>query len=174
MPQSRRSPVLPPDPRQSEGAYQVARQVGTVRQEHDRWLRALGVTDVGELSRACIDGDVSELIRVAEGYQEKRIGLIADAIAARGADLKVVCIAGPSSSGKSTFIQRLRVQLQVDGLRPRGLGLDDYYVDRAALVPGPDGELDLEAFEALRGDLLQEHLLRLRRHRPTRARTNRR
>lgn len=159
--QSRRSLVLPPDDRETEGACQVARRVSGVRHEHDRWLRALGVTDVGELSRACIDGDVSELIRVAEGYHEKRIGRIADAIAAKGSRLKVVCIAGPSSSGKSTFIQRLRVQLQVNGLRPRGLGLDDYFVDRDALPRGPDGEMDFEAFEALRGDLLQEHLLRL-------------
>ncbi|MCA9655047.1 MAG: cyclic nucleotide-binding domain-containing protein [Myxococcales bacterium] len=161
VPAPRRSLVLPPDEQETAGACQVAQRVGSVRHEHDRWLRALGVEDVGELGRACIDGDVSQLIRVAEGYQEKRIGRIADAIVARGRELKVVCIAGPSSSGKSTFIQRLRVQLQVEGLRPRGVSLDDYYVDRAALPRGPDGEMDLEAFEALRGDLLQEHLLRL-------------
>lgn len=166
VPSSGRSLVLPPDERHTAGATAAARTVGTVRREHDRWLRALGITDVGELSRACIDGDVSQLIRVSEGYHEKRIGQIADAIAARGRRLEVVCIAGPSSSGKSTFIQRLRVQLQVNGLRPRGLGLDDYYVDREALPRGPDGERDFEAFEALRTDLLQQHLLGLLKGEP--------
>lgn len=139
----------------------AARQAAHVMHEHDRWLRALGTTSVGALTRACIDGDVGRLIRVAEGYQEKRIGQIADAIAAQAERLKVVCIAGPSSSGKSTFIRRLEVQLQVNGLRPRGLSLDDYYVDREHVPRDADGDLDFEAYEALRGDLLQSHLLRL-------------
>lgn len=160
-PTPRRSLVLPPDQRHADDAAEAARRVSTVRREHDRWLGVLGVTDVGELDRACIDGDVSQLIRVAEGYQEKRIGRIADAIAARADALRVICIAGPSSSGKSTFIERLRVQLQVLGLRPRGVSLDDYYVDASMLPRDPEGQTDFEAFEALRCDLLQSHLLRL-------------
>jgi uridine kinase len=139
----------------------VARQAARVMREHARWLQALGAQSVGALNRACIDGDVGQLVRVAEGYQEKRISQIADAIAARAEQVKVVCIAGPSSSGKSTFIRRLEVQLQVDGLRPRGLSLDDYYVDREHVPRDATGELDFEAFEALRGELLQSHLLRL-------------
>jgi uridine kinase len=142
-------------------ASAAARQAAHVMREHDRWLRALGTTCVGKLNRACIDGDVGRLIRVAEGYQEKRIAQIADAIAAAADRLKVICIAGPSSSGKTTFIRRLEVQLQVNGLRPRGVSLDDYYVDRQVVPRDADGELDFEAFEALRGDLLQDHLLRL-------------
>ena len=142
-------------------AAAAARQAALVMREHGRWLRALGVTGVGMLNRACIQGDVGRLIRVAEGYQEKRISQIADAIAARADRLKVICIAGPSSSGKTTFIRRLEVQLQVVGLRPRGLSLDDYYVDREALPRDAAGELDFEAFEALRGELLQSQLLRL-------------
>lgn len=142
-------------------ASAVAQQAARVMREHDRWLQALGTSSVGMLNRACIDGDVGRLIRVAEGYQEKRIAQIADAIAAAADRLKVICIAGPSSSGKTTFIRRLEVQLQVNGLRPRGVSLDDYYVDRDQVPRDADGELDFEAFEALRGDLLQEHLLRL-------------
>jgi uridine kinase len=139
----------------------AARQAANVMREHGRWLRALGTRSVGMLNRACIDGDVGRLIRVAEGYQEKRISQIADAIAERADRLKVICIAGPSSSGKTTFIQRLEVQLQVNGLRPRGLSLDDYYVDREHVPHDAAGEPDLEAFEALRDDLLQSQLLRL-------------
>jgi uridine kinase len=139
----------------------AARQATLVMREHERWLQVLGTSSVGLLNRACIEGDVGRLIRVAEGYQEKRISQIADAIAARADRLKVICIAGPSSSGKSTFIRRLEVQLQVVGLRPRGLSLDDWYVDREHLPRDAAGELDLEAFEALRGDLLQSQLVRL-------------
>lgn len=139
----------------------AARQAAQVMREHDRWLAALGTQSVARLNRACIEGDVGRLIRVAEGYQEKRISQIADAIAAQADRLKVICIAGPSSSGKTTFIRRLEVQLQVLGLRPRGLSLDDYYVDREHVPRDAAGELDFEAFEALRDDLLQSQILRL-------------
>lgn len=155
------SATLAPSAPISRQAAAVARRAVHVLREHERWLGALGTRCVGALNRACIDGDVGRLIRVAEGYQEKRIAQVADAIAARAHELKVVCIAGPSSSGKTTFIRRLEVQLQVDGLRPRGVSLDDYYADRDAVPRDADGELDFEAYEALRGELLQEHLLRL-------------
>lgn len=153
--------VIPSTSPEATKASTVARRTTHLVREHDRWLRALGTVSVGMLNRACIEGDVARLIRVAEGYQEKRISQIADAIAARSDRVKVICIAGPSSSGKTTFIRRLEVQLQVLGLRPRGLSLDDYYVDREHLPRDAAGELDLEAFEALRGDLLQSQLLRL-------------
>jgi uridine kinase len=130
-------------------------------EQQERWLETLGCTSVGVFNRACIDGQVSQLIRVSEGFQEKRIGQTADAIAAGVDHLRVVCIAGPSSSGKTTFIQRLKVQLQVNGINPVGLSLDDYYVDRDLTPKDEKGELDFEAFEALRTDLLQDHLTRL-------------
>jgi uridine kinase len=95
---------------------------------------------------------------VAEGFQEKKIGSIADEIRERRDELRMVCVAGPSSSGKTTFIRRLRVQLQVNGLRPVGLSLDDYYVDREDTPLDREGKYDYEAFEALRVDLLQDHL----------------
>ena len=98
---------------------------------------------------------------MSEGFQEKRIGRIADEIQARGRSVKVVCLAGPSSSGKTTFIKRLKVQLQVNGVNPVGLSLDDYYVDRDLTPKDDKGEFDYEAFEALRVDLLQENFTRL-------------
>lgn len=142
-------------------ARSASSHVERMTSHHHRWLRALGMISVGAFNLACLRGSVAELIHVVEGFQEKRISQIADAIGERAGDIEVVCIAGPSSSGKTTFIKRLKIQLQVNGLNPVGLSLDDYYVDRARTPRDPDGELDFEAFETLRVDLLQEHLGRL-------------
>jgi uridine kinase len=148
----------PPEPAEQQRAAAAAQMQSTSLADHRRWLDALGTTSVAELNRACIRGGVSQLIRVSEGYQEKRIGQIADVIAARRDEIAIVCIAGPSSSGKSTFIERLRVQLQVDGVQPKGLSLDDYYADRHSIPRGEDGEHDFEALEALQLGLLQAHV----------------
>lgn len=150
----------------SELARQVSHQVSQMTESQQLWLRTLQMRSVGDFNRACINGAVEPLIRVAEGFHEKRIGHIADAIAARRDDLRLISIAGPSSSGKTTFIRRLSVQLQVNGLQPIGLGLDDYYVDRAQTPRGPDGELDFESLEALQLDLLHNHLGALVEGRP--------
>ncbi len=122
---------------------------GAMVQEAARWRRSLGITSVGELNRICVAGRVNEVIRVAEGFHEKRIGQLADAISARGDRLRVITIAGPSSSGKTTFIKRLITQLEVAGLQPRAVSLDDYYVDRERTPRDDDGEYDYEALEAL-------------------------
>ncbi len=126
--------------------------------EHAGWLRKLGMTHVGAFAQACIRGDVKQILRVSEGFQEKRISRIADEIEQRKGRVKVICIAGPSSSGKSTFIKRLTVQLQVVGIHPIGLSLDDYYVDRAKTPRGTDGAFDYESFDALDSAMLQEEL----------------
>jgi uridine kinase len=128
---------------------------------HHRWLRELEVTSVGELNRACITGDVPQLVRVSEGFQEKRISTIANQIRDLGDQVKVVCAAGPSTTGKTTIIKRLEVQLQVNGLHPVGISLDAYYVDRKETPLDADGEYDFEAFGALRTDLMQDQLGRL-------------
>jgi len=146
----------PPLPRPSP-----PRGDGGMTGEHRAWLAALGVDSVGAFNELCVSGQVSQLIRVAEGFHEKRIGRIADEIAARRERLRAICVAGPSSSGKTTFIKRLTVQLEINGLRPVGLSLDDYYVDRERTVRGPDGDYDFEALEALDLPLLQDHLRRL-------------
>jgi uridine kinase len=125
------------------------------------WLGALGVTSVGAFNEACIVGSVSQIIRVCEGLHEKRIGQIADTIAARAGQVRVICIAGPSSSGKTTFIKRLTVQLQVNGIHPAGISLDDYYLDREKTRKNDKGEYDFEAFEALDVPLLGDHLQRI-------------
>jgi uridine kinase len=130
-------------------------------QDHERWLRAMGVDSVGAFNAFCINGRVKEIIRNAEGFHEKYIGRIADAIAARGDGVRVIAIAGPSSSGKTTFIKRLTVQLEVNGVRPVALSLDDYYVDRDRCPRDEKGDHDFEVLEALDTRLLQGHLARL-------------
>jgi uridine kinase len=144
-------------------AHAVAQHELAMTEEHARWLVALQMDSVGAFNRACIAGDVTELIMVSEGFHEKRVSRIADEIRAYDPLVKVVCIAGPSSAGKSTFIRRLRVQLQVLGLRPVGISLDDYYVERALTPRDEHGEYDFEAFDAMRVDLLQDHIKRLLR-----------
>ena len=130
----------------------MARELGS-------WLGAMGITSVGRFNESCVDGRVDELVRVSEGFHEKNIGRVADAIADR--QLRVVAIAGPSSSGKTTFIRRLTVQLEVNGLVPLHLSLDDYYVDREKTPRDATGELDFETVEALDHPLLRSNIARL-------------
>jgi uridine kinase len=125
-----------------------------------RWNEIIGVADVGQFNELCIDGGVGEIVKVAESLHEKKIGEIADRVMARDG-CKLVLIAGPSSSGKTTFSKRLGVQLRVAGARPVALSLDDYYVDREQTPRDADGKYDFEALEAIDIALLNEHLQRL-------------
>ncbi len=131
--------------------------------EHERWLASLGVASAGDFNAACVTGRVGAIVRVAEGFHEKRIGHLADTLAARLGSTRVVCVAGPSSSGKTTFLARLSVQLQVMGINPVGISLDDYYVDRARTPRDAKGDYDFEALEAIDLDLLRDHLGRVAR-----------
>ncbi len=137
------------------------RYEGPMTSSERRWLEGLGVTSVGSFDEVCVNHRVPEVIRVAEGFHEKWIGRIVDAIVSRRHDLQVIAISGPSSSGKTTFIKRLTVQLLVEGIRPVALSLDDYYVDREKTVRDENGEYDFEAFEALDIDLLRRQTERL-------------
>ena len=126
----------------------------------DPWLTTLGITHVGAFNDACVRGKTPEIIRVSEGLHEKRIGLIADAICSNG-QIRAICVAGPSSAGKTTFIKRLDVQLLVNGFRPVGLSLDDYYVDREKTGRDAHGDYDFEALEALDLQMLDHDLRRI-------------
>jgi len=150
------------DPRNHSDAPPAAPpRDGEMVADHRAWLDAMGVTSVGAFNDLCVSGQVSQLIRVAEGFHEKRIGRIADEIAAARDRLRIIAIAGPSSSGKTTFIKRLNVQLQVAGLNPVGISLDDYYLERERTPRDARGEYDFEALEALDLALLREHVRRL-------------
>ncbi|MDP1823653.1 MAG: cyclic nucleotide-binding domain-containing protein [Archangium sp.] len=147
------------DPRQN--GVSLPRRDAGMEGEHREWLGAMGVNSVGGFNQLCVSGQVVQLLRVAEGFHEKHISRIADTIAASRDRLRLIAIAGPSSSGKTTFIKRLTVQLQINGLNPMGLSLDDYYVDREKTVKDEHGEYDFEALEALNLELLQDHVRRL-------------
>lgn len=147
----------------NEEALAVSRQTLSMTQQQDRWLETMDVRGVGAFNRACISGHVGELINVSEGFHEKRISRIADEVHGRGKAARIVCIAGPSSSGKTTFIKRLRVQLQVLGMNPIAISLDDYYCDRELTPKDDHGEYDFECMGALRLSLLQDHIARMLR-----------
>jgi uridine kinase len=127
------------------------------------WNEVVGVAHVGSLNAACLSGEVAQVIQIAEGFHEKRIAQIADAIAARAGQVRVVLVAGPSASGKTTFIQRLGIQLRVNGIQPVGLSLDNYFVDRAHKPLGEDGNPDYESLLALDLELFNAHLAALLR-----------
>ena len=131
--------------------------------EYQQWIDIMGVSTVGELNRRVMEGDASELIKIAEAFHELKIAQIARSIAQaneeRGTHL--VLISGPSSSGKTTFSKRLGVQLRVRGYDPVLIALDDYYVDRDKTPLDEHGKPDFEALEAIDLAVLNDHLQRL-------------
>lgn len=126
--------------------------------ETRHWQELLGVQRVGQLNQICLDGDVRHVVRVAEGLHEKKISRIADEIYAQAPELKLVTIAGPSSSGKTTFSKRLGIQLRVNGVEPVALSLDNYYVNRSETPMDEDGQPDFESIEAIDLPLFHEQL----------------
>ncbi|WP_311441490.1 nucleoside kinase [Hoylesella enoeca] len=126
-----------------------------VFKEHHRWQSILGITTVGDFNEAVKQGHTTDLINVSEALQEKRISQIADQIAERRGT-RVVLIAGPSSSGKTTFCKRLSVQLLASGIKPVQISLDDYFVNRELTPKDEKGELDYESIYALDIPLINE------------------
>lgn len=127
--------------------------------ESEHWCTLMECQSVADLNDLVCSGKIRELIRVNEALHEKKFSQIADMICQRGA--KAVMLAGPSSSGKTTSANRLAVQLRVHGKHPVSVSLDDYYIDRSLIQPGPDGKLDLEHINTLDTDLIRDHLRRL-------------
>ena len=127
--------------------------------EGERWCSLMECETVADLNDLTVSGKIRELIRVNEALHEKRYGQIADMISRRGA--KSVMLAGPSSSGKTTSANRLATQLRVHGKKPILMSLDDYYIDRDKIPPGPDGKLDLEHINTLDTDLFRSDMERL-------------
>jgi uridine kinase len=129
--------------------------------EYGLWQERLGLEDVGMLNDAIEQGRGSELILVAEALHDQKTSEIARRIAESRERIRLVLIAGPSSSGKTTFARRLSIQLLSQGLRPYPLEMDNYFVDRDQTPRDESGELDFDAFEALDRDRLNEDLKRL-------------
>lgn len=123
--------------------------------EHHHWQHILGMRTVGDLNEAVSRGLTTELINVSEALQEKKIAKIADEIAARK-EVKLVLLAGPSSSGKTTTCKRLSIQLLTNGIKPLQISLDDYFVDRHLTPLDEKGDYDYESIYALDLNLINE------------------
>ena len=123
--------------------------------EHHRWQEILGIRTVGDFNQAIDAGHATDIINISEALQEKKLAKIAEEIASREG-VKLVLLAGPSSSGKTTSCKRLSIQLAVNGLKPLQISLDDYFVDRDKTPKDENGEFDFESIYALNLDLLND------------------
>lgn len=126
--------------------------------EYLNWVRILAVDDIGRLNEWVDNGRINEFIRIAEALQEKKIAQIADQISANAKQIKMILIAGPSSSGKTTFAQRLSIQLRVNGLVPVNISVDDYFVNKDKTPRDDEGKPDYEALETVDLEAFNEDL----------------
>lgn len=133
----------------------------SIYKEYKAWGKILDLESVGKLNRKIADREIKEFVRVAEALHDKKIAEIADSIHDRKGKVKVILIAGPSSSGKTTFTKKLAVQLRVLGFNPQIIGLDDYFVPRDRTPLDENGEYDFESLRAIDVELLNQNLLDL-------------
>lgn len=151
-----------PSPQNAAVLGEVTRQdkMFEIFKEHHRWQDILGMGTVGAFNAAVENGLANSIVNVSEALQEKKIAAIAEQIAARKG-VKMVLIAGPSSSGKTTTCKRLSIQLLTCGIRPVPISLDDYFVDRENTPLQPNGDYDYESLYALNLPLLNRQLAAL-------------
>jgi len=142
-------------------AYVPQPKLSHILSEAEEWARILDCQYVTDLNRLNRTGQMGEVIRVSEALQEKHIAQIAEHIAGHHHDLRLVLIAGPSSSGKTSFAQRLRIQLRTNGLHPVSISLDDYFKNRRDTPRNAKGEYDYECLEALDTELFNKDMLAL-------------
>ncbi|MBU1076964.1 MAG: nucleoside kinase [Spirochaetes bacterium] len=126
--------------------------------ETRNWYKIQNITNVAQLNDLIKHDKLSEIINISEALHEKKISLIADEITKRKKDIKFILIAGPSSSGKTSFVKRLSIQLKVNGLKPVSISIDNYFVSREQTPKDDKGNYDFECLEALDVDLFNEHL----------------
>lgn len=152
-----------PDPKNPEELlpFQDPKKLSGIYMEQMHWSQAMGVANVAELNNAIVKGNFGELIRVNEALHEKKIAEIADQIYQRMDKVRVVLIAGPSSSGKTSFANRLSIQLKALGVKPHKVSLDDYFLNRADTPVDENGKKNFEVIEALDLKLLNEDLKKI-------------
>ena len=127
----------------------------------EEWCSLIGCSTLAKLNKLHEAGKANRMIQVCEAWQERKLAAIADMVAQRKNKLKLILIAGPSSSGKTSTAQRLSIQLAVDGLHPLPISMDDYYVNRADTPLKEDGSYDYECLEAIDIATFNEHLNKL-------------
>ncbi|MFZ1054222.1 MAG: nucleoside kinase [Opitutaceae bacterium] len=155
IPEAENPKVLPP--------FEPQTHLFQIFKEHKKLGRTLGVNTVGRLNEIIAGRRIGDYIKISEAFHEKKIAEIADHINSHRSHIKLAVIAGPSSSGKTTFAKRLAVQLQVNGLRPVTISVDNYFVDRDRTPVDSDGNPDWEDIEAVDLALFNDHLSRLAR-----------
>lgn len=139
----------------------VQNKLFEIFREFKEWGHIIGVPNVGQLNLATQNGKISEIIKISEALQEKKMACIADMVNKRKEDIKVVFISGPSSSGKTTFAKRLSIQLSVLGFKPIVLSMDNYFLAREETPRDENGEYDFESPQALDIQLFNENMLDL-------------
>lgn len=140
--------------------FKELKKLSKIFKEANDWGDILDLGYVGSLNEKIIDGSIEEVIRISEALHEKKIANIADKIC-DDEDIHIILIAGPSSSGKTTFAERLAVQLKVNGKRPVSISVDDYFVDREKTPLNEDGTYDFESIYAIDLQRLNEDLVKL-------------
>lgn len=133
-------------------------KLATALKEHSDWCSVMGVKGVGTLNRKVLSGEIVDLINLSEALHERKYAEIADQIYARRGSVKIVFIAGPSSSGKTSTSKRLAIQCRILGLNPKVIELDNYFVDREFTPRDEKGEYDFEALGAMDLDFLGKQL----------------
>ncbi|MEN8117813.1 MAG: nucleoside kinase [Bacteroidota bacterium] len=129
-----------------------------IYKEHKDWAGILNVSTIGSLNKFTLQDRSGDIIKISEALHEKKIAGIANMISSKNGEVKVVLVAGPSASGKTTFSKRLGVQLAVNGMRPYQISLDDYFVDREKTPKDENDEYDFEALEAIDIDFFNQQL----------------
>lgn len=140
--------------------YKEQKKLGKVFKEANDWAAILDLSYVSSLNEKILSQDINEVIRINEALHEKKIAAIADVIC-QDDEINIILIAGPSSSGKTTFAQRLAVHLKVNGKRPISISVDDYFVDRDKTPVNEKGEFDFEALEAIDLETFNDDLVKL-------------
>jgi uridine kinase len=133
----------------------------SVFRESEEWAQRVNVANVVQLNRKIETGYGQDLVHISEALHEKQIAGIADKISAQRQKIHLILIAGPSASGKTTFAQRLKIHLMVNGLNPIPISMDNYYLDRDSIPLDEEGQRDLEAISTIDIELLNEHLSKL-------------
>ena len=128
--------------------FKEQKALAKVFYETEHWINILGVGDVGRLNERILQGELTDIILVSEALHEKKIAYLADNISNKD-NIKLVLIAGPSSSGKTTFLNRLAIQLKVNGAIPVKISLDDYFIDRVNSPRDENGNYDFESIKSI-------------------------